>query len=181
MRLFPEGKSKPLSAAALACAGVSLALAVKALLDLATILSLFSAPAVYLSLARSTVPYGMPPLAALLTTHIRAFFAFAFLFWTSACVLACGVWLRREWARRGAVWMLYLVSAAALLVVFYPWLAVPRPLLLDGADVFPEFNAAVRSAAFFARLLALLGGALSLWWALALERGGLRSEFVRAA
>ncbi|MCM2266703.1 MAG: hypothetical protein NDI60_02890 [Elusimicrobiales bacterium] len=177
MKLLPEGRSKGLSATALAAAGVCGLMAIKAVHDLFTLMGVFSTPALYLSLAGSKVPYGMPPLAALLTRHIRLAFAFALVFWFSALVLAAGVWLRREWARRGAVSVLYLLAAAALLLLVYPWLAVPRPLYYAGMPIVPAFNDAVRSAAAFARLLALLGGGICLWWALALDRGGLKNEF----
>ena len=176
MKLFPEGRSKALSAAALGAAGVSGLMALKGARDLFTLLDVFSTPAFYLGLARATLPVQMPPLAGLLTRNMRAAFAFALVFWLSALALALGVWLRKEWARRGAVWMLYLLSAAALLLLF-PWLAVPRPLYYNGVPLAPEFNAAVKAAAFFARVLSLLGGSLCLWWALALDRGALRLEF----
>jgi len=177
MKFLPEGRSKGLSAVSLAAAAGAGLMALKAAHDFFTLMGVFSTPALYLSLAGSKVPYGMPPLAALLTRNIRLAFFFALLFWCSAFVLATGVWLRREWARRGAVWGLYLLSAAALLLLVYPWLAVPRPLYYAGMPIAPEFNAAVLSAAAFARILALLAGGVCLWWALALDRGGLRGEF----
>ena len=99
------------------------------------------------------------------------------LFWTSGLILALGVWGRREWARSGAAAMLYLLSAAGLLLLLFPWLAIPRPLFYGDVPLSPEFNAAVGTAALAARLGALLAGSLSLWWALALDRGGLRKEF----
>ncbi|MBI5743500.1 MAG: hypothetical protein HY952_03015 [Elusimicrobia bacterium] len=178
MKLLPEGKSRALSSLALAAAAASCAMAVKASYDLATMLGVFGTPALYLSLAKSTVPYGMPPLAVLLVNNMRAVFVFAFLFWSSAFALAAGVWLRREWARRGAVWTLYLLAAGFLLLLVYPWLAVPRPLIFWGVPVSPEFNAAVRGAAHLVRLLALVAGGVSLWWALALDRTALRREFL---
>ncbi|OGR50890.1 MAG: hypothetical protein A2049_01835 [Elusimicrobia bacterium GWA2_62_23] len=177
MKLFPEGRSKGLSAASLAAAAVSGLMALKASYDFSTLIGVFSTPALYLSMVGSKVPYGMPPLAVLLTRNIRLAFFFALVFWCSVCALAAGVWLRREWARRGAVWGLYLLSAAALLLLLYPWLAVPRPLYYAGIPIAPEFNAAVLSAAAFARILALLAGGVCLWWALALDRSGLKSEF----
>jgi hypothetical protein len=177
MKLLPEGRSKGLSAASLAAAAVSGLMALKAARDLFTMLGVFSTPAIYLSLASAKVPYGMPPLAALLTRNIRLAFFFALVFWFSAFALAAGIWLRREWARRGAVWGLYLLAAAALLLLVYPWLAVPRPLYYAGIPIAPEFNAAVLSAAAFARILALAVGGVCLWWALALDRGGLKNEF----
>jgi len=177
IRLFPEGRSRALSATALAAAAFSAMMALKAARDLFTLLDVFSTPAFFLALARSTVPAQMPPLAAMLTYNIRSVFVLALIFWLSAGVLALGVWLRRDWARRGAVWMLYLLAAAALLLLIFPWLVVPRPLFYEGVSVAPEFNAAVKTAAFLARALSFLLGSLCLWWALALDRGRLRREF----
>lgn len=178
MRLFPAGKSRALSAAALAAAAVSGLMFLKAARDLFTLLDVFSTPAFFLDLARATVPVEMPPLAGLLTRNIRSVFVFTLVFWLAASALALGVWLRREWARRGAAWMLYLLGAAALLLLFFPWLAIPRPLVYGGVALAPEFNAAVKTAAIFARVAALLGGGLCLWCALVLDRSGLRREFV---
>lgn len=177
IKLFPDGRSRALSAASLAAAAVSAAMTLKAARDLFTLLDVFSTPAFFLVLAKATVPAQMPPVAVMLTRNIRSVFVFALIFWLSVTVMALGVWLRREWARRGAVWMLYLLAAAALLLVVFPWLVVPRPLFYEGASVAPEFNAAVKSAAFLARTLSFLLGSLCLWWALALDRGRLRGEF----
>ena len=146
--------------------------------DLLTLLNVFGTPAFYLGLAKATLPTEMPPLAGLIVRHMRLFFVFSFFFWASALALSLGVWARREWARRGAAAMLYLLTAAALLLLLFPWLAVPKPLIYGGVSLAPEFNASVGAAAFVARTAAFLGGAVSLWWALALDRGALRSEFV---
>ena len=177
MKLFPEGRSKALSGLALGAAAVCGLMALKAVADLFTFLQVFSTPAFFLALARSTVPVEMPPLAGFIVRHMRLVFIFSVFFWFSGCALALGVWGRREWARRGAATMLYLLSAAALLLLLLPWLAIPRPLVYDGVSLAPEFNAAVRAAAFMARITALLAGSLCLWWALALDRGPLRGEF----
>jgi hypothetical protein len=147
--------------------------------DLLTMFIVFSSPSFFLSMVNATVPMEMPPLAALLTRHIRASFVFFFCFWSSAFALSAGVWLRREWARRGAVWMLYTLTAAALLLLLFPWLVVPRPLVYGDLQLAPEFNSAVRLASGFARFACAAGGALCLWWALALDRGPLRLEFCR--
>jgi hypothetical protein len=128
-------------------------------------------------MVNATLPMEMPPLAMLMARHMRSSFVFFFFFWLSLFALAAGVWLRREWARRGAVWMLYLLSAAALLLLLFPWLVVPRPLVYGGVQLAPDFNAMVNAANFLARVAAAAGGALCLWWALALDRGGLRLEF----
>ena len=48
-----------------------------------------------------------------------------------------------------------------------------------GVELTPDFNAAVRAAALLVRVTSLAGGALCLWWALALDRGAVRGEFVR--
>lgn len=177
IKLFPDGRSRALSAASLAAGAVSGAMTLKAARDLFTLLDVFSTPAFFLDLARSTVPAQMPPLAAMLTYNIRSVFVFALFFWLSASVMALGVWRRREWARRGAVWMMYLLAAAALLLVIFPWLVVPRPLFYEGISVAPGFNAAVKTASLFVRALSFLLGSLCLWWALALDRGRLRGEF----
>jgi hypothetical protein len=178
MKLFPEGKSKALSAGALAAAAVCAVMSVIAGRDLLTLLDVFSTPAFYLGLARATLPVELPPLAAFMVRHMRVFFVFSLLFWLSGLAVALGVWARKEWGRQGGCWMLYLVSAAALLLLVYPWLAIPKPLMYGGVSLAPEFNSAVRVAAFFARIASLAGGGLCLWAALALDRGPLRREFV---
>lgn len=177
MKLLPEGKSKALSAGSLAAAALCAAMTVKAARDLLMLLQVLTAPAFYLSLRHATLPVEMPPLAAFIIGHVRLFFAFLLVFWLSGLVLAAGVWARREWARRGAVWLLYLAAAAALLLMVYPWLAIPKPLVYRGISLAPEFNDAVRVAAFFARFAAAVCGALSLWWALRLDRSALKDEF----
>ncbi len=177
MKLLPEGKSRALSACALGAGAFSGAMGVKAVYDLFTMLGAFGMPTIYMSLAGATVPYGMPPLAVLLTRHVRLVFFFLAVFWCSAAGLAAGVWLRREWGRRGAVWTLYVLAGAALLVLLYPWVMIPKPLYYAGVPIVPEFNSAVKAAAFAHRVMGFLGGGLCLWWALALDRGGLKGEF----
>lgn len=177
MRLFPEGKSKGLSAGALGAAAVCALMSVRAARDLLTLLDVFSTPAFYLSLARATLPVDMPPLASFIVKHMRLFFSFSLLFWLSGLAVSLSVWARREWGRQGAVWMLYLLFAACLLVALYPWLAVPKPFVYNGISLAPDFNAAVRSAAAAVRGAGVLLGAIFLWWALALDRGRAKSEF----
>jgi len=177
MKLLPGGKSKALSAGSLAAAALCAAMTVKAARDLLMLLQVLSAPAFYLSLRNATLPVEMPPLAAFIIGHVRLFFAFLLLFWLSGLVLAAGVWARREWARRGAVWLLYLTAAAALLLLAHPWLAIPKPLMYGSISLAPEFNDAVTAAAFFARFASAVCGALTLWWALLLDRGPLKKEF----
>ena len=179
INFFPEGRSRALSGLALAAAVLCGFMALKALRDLYTLMEVFSTPAFYLALARSTVPTEMPPLAGIIVRNMRVVFVFSVFFWLSGFALALGVWARREWARRGAAAMLYLLSAAALLLLLFPWLAIPRPLVYGEVSLAPEFNAAVRVAAFAARVASMLAGSLCLWWALALDRGGLRKEFVK--
>ena len=177
MKLFPDGKSKALSGLALAAAAVCGLMFFKAAVDLILFLTVFATPAFFLALARSTVPVEMPPLAGLIVHNIRSVFVFFVFFWLSGFALAAGVWGRREWARRGAAAMLYLLSAAAMLLLLFPWLAIPRPLFYAGVAPAPEFNLAVAAAAFMARITALLAGGICLWWALALDRSGLKEEF----
>jgi hypothetical protein len=177
MRLLPEGKSKALSILALGCAAAAAVMSALAVRDLLTLLSVFGSPAFYLGLVHATLPVEMPPLAGLIVRHARPFFAFLVLFWVSALTLSLGTWARREWARRGAAAMLYLLAGAALLLLLYPWLAVPRPLMYEGVSIAPEFNATVKAAAFAARAAAFAGGGICLWWALALDRGELKGEF----
>jgi len=177
MKLLPEGKSKALSGLALGVAAVCGLMGLKAARDLVILMDVFSTPAFFLGLVRATVPVEMPPLARFIVHNIRLFFIFFVFFWLSGFVLALGVWGRREWARSGAVAMLYLLSAAALLMLLFPWLAIPRPLFYGKISLSPEFNEAVLAAAYWARITSLLTGSLCLWWGLALDRGELRKEF----
>lgn len=177
MSLFPEGRSKVLSALALGCAAAAAVMSALALRDLLTLLNIFGTPAFYLGLARATLPVEMPPLAAFMVRHMRLFFLFSALFWVSALVLSLGTWARKEWARRGAAAMLYLLAAAALLLLLFPRLVIPGPLVYEGVSIAPEFNASVAAAALAARVGAFFCGSVCLWWALALDRGGLKAEF----
>lgn len=178
MKLLPEGKSKALSAGALGAAAACAVMAFRAGRDLLTLFDVFSTRAFHLALARSTLPVEMPPLAGFLAEHMRLAFFFSLLFWTSGLALALGVWARREWGRRGAFLMLYLLAAVALLLLLFPWLVVPRPLEYGGVSLAPEFNASVSLAARLLRLGAFAGGGLCLWGALALDRGPLKREFI---
>jgi hypothetical protein len=177
MKLFPDGKSKVLSGAALSAAVLCAIMSFKSASSMVTLLDMVSTPALSLGLLHATLPSQMPPLASLLVRNVGLFFSFMLLLWLSGLILSLAVLARKEWGRQGAVWMLYLLSSAALLMLIYPWLAVPRPIMYQGISVAPEFNAAVRSAAFFARLTAFLGGGSCLWGALALDRGELKKEF----
>ena len=177
MKLLPEGKSRALSGLALGTAAAFGLGSIQAVRDLLTVLGVFSTSTFLLEMARARVPMDMPPLAHFIIYNMRLFFIFSAFFWLSGFTLALGVWARREWARRGAAGMLYLLSAAALLMVFFPSLAVPRQLVRDGVSLAPEFNAAVKTASFVTRVGALLAGSLSMWWALALDRGALKNEF----
>lgn len=177
MMLFPEGKSKAVSGVSLAAAVICAIMSVMAARDLLTLMDVFSTPAFYLGLVHATLPIDLPPLASFMVRNMRLFFVFLLLFWLSGLTLALGVWARKDWGRQGAAWMLYLVSAAALLTLIYPWVAVPRPLMYGGVPLSQEFNDAVRAAAFFARAMALLGGGLCLWGALSLDRGSAGKDF----
>ncbi|HNW44182.1 MAG TPA: hypothetical protein PKI19_06735 [Elusimicrobiales bacterium] len=179
MKLFVDGRSRFLSGTALALAGLCGLMFALALSDLLLLLRVSSTSAFYLFLARATVPDRMPALAAFAAGHPVALCVMGVALWLSGCVLALGVWRRAEWARRGAVAMLYLLASAALLALLFPGLIVPAQLIYDGADIAPEFNTAVRTAAVYLRIVCVGGGGLCLWWALALDRGALRAEFAR--
>ncbi len=181
MKLIPPGGSKIMSLMAAAAACAALYMAGRSLAELADFLRFYSSNVFYPALAHSKLPAEMPPLAALLSRHMLAAFWFSFLFWLSGAALAVGVLLRREWARRGAVAMCYLLTGAGLMLLFFPWLIVPRPLVYGGLELAPDFNAVVRAAALLVRVVSLAGGGLCLWWALALDRGAARGEFVRKA
>ena len=179
MNIFPENKSRGLSAAYLAAAALAGVMALRGLWDLATLLQFFSTPLLLPFMHGAVLPAEMPPLAGFMVKHTRLFFAFFPLFWLSVFILALGLLRRAEWARRGAVAMLYLLTLAALLLIIYPWLVVPSPLFYGDIPLAPEFNSQVRAAAYVTRLLAICGGGLCLWWALALDRGGARTEFTK--
>ena len=178
IRIFPDGKSKPVSALALGLAVVCGFLAAQAISDLSLMLSLYSSPAFRISMSSSTVPVEMPPLAAFVSDHMRIFFSVMALLWLSGFILALGIWRRGEWARRGAVPMLYLLSAASFLAMIFPSLIIPSPLMYAGVSIAPKFNEAVRTAALYLRIISVTCGSLFLWWALALDRGAARLEFV---
>lgn len=170
MELLPAGRSKLLSAAALALGCVCGQMAFFAGSDLIVMARLSSTSAFNLFMMRSLVPVDMPPLAAFAADHPLPLFALTVLFWLAGCVLSFGVWRRKEWARVGAAAMLYLVAGAALIAVLAPTLVVPKPFVYDGVELAPEFNAAVLRAAFLLRLVSACVMVVSLWWARLLEK-----------
>lgn len=172
-----EGRSRRLTGVTLALAGLCAVLSALTISDLVTLLRLASTSAFVLFMGRSTVPVGMPALAAFAAERPVPLFFLAALLWLSGLVLALGVWRRREWARRGATGMLYLFSAAAALAMLFPTLIVPAPLIYDGVSIAPEFNAAVTTASFYLRAACAVGGGLCFWCARLLDRGTLKAEF----
>ncbi|HBA61434.1 MAG TPA: hypothetical protein DCZ92_11585 [Elusimicrobia bacterium] len=178
-RILPEGRSRTLSLLALGLAAVSGCMAALTIGRLFLFVGMSASPSFWMGMASTTVPVEMPALAAFAAEHILIFFVVFALLWLSAFVLALGVWRRREWARGGAAAMLYLLSAAAFLVMLFPSLVVPRPLFYQGVSIAPEFNQVVTRMAQLLRIVSLCGGALLLWWGLALDRGRLRLEFER--
>ena len=177
--VLPEGKSKPLSLLALGLALFCGLMAALSIGRFVMLIGMSSSPSFMMTMAQTTVPVEMPALAAFAAEHIMLFFAASVLLWLSSCVLALGVWRRREWGRQGAVLLLYLLSAAAFLTMLFPSLVVPRPLFYEGVSIAPQFNAVVGRAAYWLRIVSLCGGSLLLWWALALDRGPARLEFER--
>jgi len=177
MKIFAEGRSRVLSAAALVLAGLCGAMTALTIYDLVTFARLASTSAFSLFMSRATVPVVMPPLAAFAAERPGPLFLLAALLWLSGFAFALGVWRRAEWARRGAAAMLYLLSAAAGLVMLFPSLIVPAPLIYDGVAVAPEFNAVVKTVAFFLRAAGAAGGGLCFWCARALDRAALKAEF----
>lgn len=170
MKLLPEGRSKALSVTALTLGCVCGQVAFFSISDLILMLRLSSTSAFNLFMMRSLVPVDMPPLAAFAVDHPVVIFVLSAAFWLAGCVLSLGVWRRKEWARVGAAAMLYLVSGAALIVVIYPALIVPKPFIYDGVELAPEFNAAVFRAAFLLRSAAACLMVVALWWARLLEK-----------
>ncbi len=159
------------------CAAVSGIQTLRTAADLLEFLAISSTPVFLLSIARSSVPVDMPPLADFAAKHMFLVFALAVVFWLTVLLLSLGVLGRREWARRGAVGMLYLLSAISLLLLLCPQLAVPQPLVYRGVSMAPEFNSVVMAASLLLRLVSMAAGGVCLWWALALDRGGFRKEF----
>lgn len=180
MKIFPEGRSRTLSAVALALGCVCGLMAFFSGSDLILMARLSSTTTFNLFMMRSLVPVDMPPLAALAADHPLFLFILTAAFWLSGCVLSLGVWRRREWARLGAVAMLYLIGAAALLMVLFPALVVPKPFVYEGVELAPEFNAAVFKAAFILRSVSACIVLVAFWWARLLEKK-FKPEFPVAA
>ena len=142
-----------------------------------TLISMFSSPSFQLSMARATVPVGMPPAAVFLVQHTRGFFFFSLIIWLSVTVVGYGVLRRRQWGRNGFNALLYLGAAVLLTLFFFPWLVVPQPFFYQGISLAPEFNSTVKIIKLWFQGCCGVGTALLFWLARKFETQAVRSEF----
>jgi|GEM_PF-984547 len=161
MQIFPEGKSKSLSLAAVMSFFVCSAAAVLAGRDL-WYWAKFTASAGYrIMMERVLEPVNMTALASFIVAHPVLFAAVIFMFWIAAAAASAGVWLRRRWGYRSAVYILYAVFAISLLLLIVPSVVVPKPL--PAAAVFADFNSFVKMASSALRIMCALLVVFSAW------------------
>jgi hypothetical protein len=138
---------------------------------------MFESPGAMLSLANSTAPVELPPLARLAVEHIRLLFGFYFLLSLAVFITGLGLVLKKAWALSAFIWLCYLGAASCFIVLLFPGLAVPKPYTYEGLALTPEFNAAVARAKIVLRVIAVLFGAGAFWFGWRFERPDVRNEF----
>ena len=140
---------------------------------------MFESPAAMLSLANSTAPVELPPLARLAVDHIRPLFGFYFLLALAVFVTGLGLLLKKAWALSAFIWLCYIGAASCFIVLLFPGLAVPKPYIYGGLALTPEFNAAVARAKIALRVSAALFGSGAFWFGRRFERPDIRNEFCK--
>jgi hypothetical protein len=82
----------------------------------------------------------------------------------SLSVFATGIGLlsRRAWAVRTAKIIFYSAAVFCFTILLFPGLLVPKPYILNGAPLTPDFNAAVGEMRLQLRIAAALFGAVAL-------------------
>lgn len=138
---------------------------------------MFESPAAMLSLANSTAPVELPPLARLAVEHIRLLFGFYFLISLAVFITGAGLLLKKAWALSAFIRLCYVVAACCLIVLLFPGLVVPKPYVYGGVALTPEFNAAVARARIALRVIAAIFGAGAFWSGRRFERPDIRNEF----
>lgn len=134
----------------------------RAVYDNFVLADMFSSPGVLMGLATATLPVELPPLALLAVQHIRAVFVLYMLVSLSVFATGIGLLLRRAWAIRTAKIIFYSAAVLCFTILFFPGLLVPKPYILNGVPLTPDFNAAVGGMRLQLRIIALLFGAVAL-------------------
>lgn len=150
---------------------------VRAAYDNFTLADMFSSPSFLLGLAGSTLPVNMPPLALLVTANIHLVFAAYLLASLCVCSTGIGLLLRKAWALTAARRLFYVAAACCFVVFLFPGLLVPKPLVYEGVQLAPEFNAAVGTMKTQLRIATALLGSLLFLAAHWFNRPGIREEF----
>ncbi len=141
---------------------------------------MFESPGAMLSLANSSAPVDLPPLARMAVDHIRLLFGFYFLISLAVFVTGLGLLLKKAWALNAFIWLCYIGAASCFVVLLFPGVAVPKPYIYGGTALTPEFNAAVSRAKIVLRVIAALLGAGAFWSGRRFERPDVRTEFVKS-
>ena len=128
-------------------------------------------------MSNATLPVDIAPAARILAGHPREFFFFSLLFWLSITILGVGVLKRKKWGRSGLAAVLYLGAAVSLILLLFPEIVVPRPLMRGGRDLSPQFNAVVKTLRIWFQLFCALGTGTFFWLARKLESETVRREF----
>ena len=151
--------------------------AARAAYDNITLTSMFSSPSFLLGLAGSVLPVELPPLARLAAAHIRLVFAGYFFVSLSVFAAGLGLLFRKPWALVFTRWFFFFAAACCFAVLVVPGLLVPGPLVMDGRELAPEFNAAVGMMRTQVRVVSALLCSVFFLAARRFSRPEIRSEF----
>lgn len=109
-----------------------------------------------LTLNDSIVPENLPPFAEFSLMHPVLLSAFIFVILLESAVISFGIWRGRAWARISAVYSFYVFALLCLAFIVFPSFILPNPILRNGTDAFPEFNAGVARLSMIMRIAAAI-------------------------
>ena len=168
IKFFPGPERKAMSAVSFAMMLVFAIMALHSAEDAFFYYEYTSTPEYKAVLVNSLVPANIPLFAEFSLLHpVLSTSVFCF-FCANASVVSYGVWRGRPWGRISAVYIFYLLAAAALLIM--PGIVIPQPLPDSGDEEIQKFNSFSHIATLVFRVLSALSVFLFVFLARYFER-----------
>ena len=123
-----------------------------------------------IALNNSLVPENMPPFAEFSILHPVLLSVFIVIILLEAAVISFGVWRGLAWARVSSVYFFYIIAFICLAFIIFPGFILPKPIIRNGIDAFPEFNAGVAHLSHIMRIAAAVLCALCIYLARFFEK-----------